>query len=173
MWVWVCLCIRIVQISVPPLYVSPSTLCVSILFVYFFFIPFDFPPLLSSLYFSDTNAQMQMCQLGFILVTLKNASLWYFITKIFWNPWWLGTPHTLLRYWYLKISELNPFLSGIFFIGVMINELFSLGLFSFCQAQLSPSCQLQPQLPAAAKLAELQPYFAFHPPPPPPRASRF
>ena len=28
--------------------------------------------------------------------------------------------------------------------------------------------QLQPQLPAKAKLAELQPYFAFHPPPPPP-----
>ena len=28
--------------------------------------------------------------------------------------------------------------------------------------------QQQPQLPAAAKLAELQPYFAFHPPPPVP-----
>ena len=30
------------------------------------------------------------------------------------------------------------------------------------------SSSAKPQLPAAAKLAELQPNFAFHPPPPPP-----
>ena len=43
-------------------------------------------------------------------------------------------------------------------------------------AALLPS-SAKPQLPAAAKLAELQPYFAFHPstptPTPTPRASRF
>ena len=41
--------------------------------------------------------------------------------------------------------------------------------------QLLPSSakpQQQPELPAAAKLAELQSYFVFHLPPPP-RASRF
>ena len=44
--------------------------------------------------------------------------------------------------------------------------------YKMCVSKLLPS-SVKPQLPAAAKLAELQPYFAFHPPAPTPRASRF
>ena len=65
---------------------------------------------------------------------------------------------------------------------MLIQRLFSDEVIIICMklhVDILPSSvkpQQQPQLPAAAKLAELQPYFAFHPPPPPTppsRASRF
>ena len=46
------------------------------------------------------------------------------------------------------------------------------GVWKIRRIHLLPS-SAKPQLPAVAKLAELQPYFAFHPAPPPTRVSRF
>ena len=96
-------------------------------------------------------------------------------------PFWTGTWLATIFLTHLQTDGLfhilNPF-AFLNFICAEIRDTLFLSvpsihpgfLFLFFSPFLPSSVkpQLQPQLPAAAKLAELQPYFAFHPPTHPP-----